>query len=710
MGGDLGERRPFDLLDKRWIYRMVATLLGISGVLNLAWLGLEREGGAARLLIAVSVLAIAAVIALVLARPPRDVRRFVSAALLGCGVLVTAQAAVAGPTTSPFALYYVWLAPIALLVWEPRRATAYVLALAGAFAGVLAFHATDSEHFLTRDLPALVLGMGGVATVGWTMRAVCRQLVRRHADAERAARAHHGLTAFARHALAHPDDDACMTDRAAAFIAETLGADRVELRGDDVEVVRPGRPLDDDEQMFVRGVTDVLALALAREAAEQRRRDELGRDALTGLPGRERFAQHLGDVVAAGGTLMLLDVEDFGFVNETLGPHAGDAVLTGVASRLAGVLPPHALLARVGGDELALFDPGTTGEMAAMQLAGRLQTAVTAPVDLGDAQHHATLSIGIVVCAPDAYDGARDPMRDAHVAQRRAREVGRGRHELFDPATATGEALEHRRRLEQELRDGVERHEFRLVYQPVVELDSGRIVGAETLVRWQHPTRGLVGPGEFIEAAEASDLIGPLGSWILREACRQLKAWRESSPDFDDFRLAVNLSGRQLADAGFVPSVRRLLDRYEIDGRSLVFELTETALAAESGQVSDAVAELRELGIRLALDDFGTGYASISYVRRFAFDTLKLDRSFVGGLGRSEEDAALINAAISMGGALNMHIVAEGVETEEQADALRELGCGLAQGFLYSRPVGASAIRNMMRRNAGVPSVAAPLA
>jgi EAL domain-containing protein (putative c-di-GMP-specific phosphodiesterase class I) len=237
------------------------------------------------------------------------------------------------------------------------------------------------------------------------------------------------------------------------------------------------------------------------------------------------------------------------------------------------------------------------------------------------------------------------------------------------------------------------------VYQPIVELEHGGIVGAETLVRWQHPTRGIVGPGEFIEIAEASDLIVPLGGWILRESLRQVKAWEATAPEFEDFRLSINVSGRQLAEPGFATTVRRLLQMHDLDPRRIVFELTETAFADECQPVERAVHELRELGVQLALDDFGTGYASLSYVRRFVFDALKLDRSFVAGAGGRSVDDALITAAISMGRAMGMRVVAEGVETEAQADALRSMGCTLGQGFLFARPVDAGGLRALVRRD-----------
>jgi diguanylate cyclase (GGDEF)-like protein len=511
------------------------------------------------------------------------------------------------------------------------------------------------------------------------------------------------LVGFARIALAEVDVDRALHARAAALLRETLDAAHVEILRLDgralatiategpavspqrpgeaievqvgettsplglVRVVRPSAPMSDEDVGLVRGVADLLGVAIERAAAERTRREDADRDALTGLLGRERFAQELGSVLPCGGTLMLLDLDDFGLVNETLGPHAGDLLLRAVAQRVRSAVGARVRLARVGGDELAVFDPSAVTETAAVDLARRLQVAVGRAFDLEDAMHHVSASIGIVVCAAGAYDDEREAIRDAHVAGRRAKELGRGRHELFDAEARA--ALERRRALEQELRAGLERDEFRLVFQPIVALGDRRVIGAETLVRWAHPTRGVVGPNEFIEAAEASDLIIPLGAWILREAFRQLKAWATSGPGYDGFRLSINLSGRQLAEPAFPATVRRLLHAHDLDPAQVVFELTETALADETPQVEQAFAELRSLGVGMALDDFGTGYASLSYVRRFAFDSLKLDGSFVAGIDGDPQDAALITAAISMGHAMHMDVVAEGVETVEQVDA-----------------------------------------
>ena len=724
--------QPLGLLDPRWVRRSLATLLTGGGLLGGLWLVTVDASPAAVAIVCVTVGTVFALAAWIARDETTRVSTMLRTVLLVCGALITIEVGIAGPATTPFPLFYIWLLPWSFLLWDLARAGLYVAIIALAYGALLVAESDD----LTRVIPAFLVGMGGVAAVGWVLRVVCERLIERHEAAGRSASAQELITEFSRLALAQLDVDRSLGDDAAALVRDAIDADHVEVfrtsdgsllrtgaagrrvnarHPDDafdaqiggadepvglVHVVRAGGPLDPHEVSFVHSVADVLALATSRAVAERDRREQAGHDSLTGLPGRERFAAHVSGALPVGGTLLLLDLDDFGLVNETLGPRAGDMLLRAVAERLRSALERRVVLARVGGDELALFHPGVQSEQRALELADRLQRAFAAPFDLADAQHHVSASIGVVVCPPGAYRDERAAIRDAHVAQRRAKELGRGRRELFNAEVR--ESLERRRALEQELRLALKRREFRLVYQPIVELASGRVSSAETLVRWEHPTRGLLAPGEFIDVAEASDLIVPLGEWILREAFRQLKAWQSSTPGFEGVRLAVNLSGRQLADPGFPATVRRLLGMHELDAGSVVFELTETALADESPQVEQAVAELRELGIWLALDDFGTGYASLSYVRRFGFDSLKLDRSFVAALGGEPVDAALITAAISMGRAMNMNVVAEGIETEAQVDELRDLGCSLGQGFLFASPMEAAGLRGLVERDAAL--------
>ena len=724
--------QPIALLDAGIVRRTLATLLGAGGLIGGLWLALVDADAAARAGVGVTIAAVFLLGVWIAIDDETDVRTLLRTVLLVCGLLITVEIGLTGPATTPFPLFYIWLLPWSFLLWDVRGASTYVAAIAVAY-GALLLAATDAS---ARVLPAFLVGMGGVVAVGWVLRAVCDRLLERHAAAQRSAEAQGLLTEFARIALAQLDVDRSLGEDAAAIVRDALGADRVEVyrtangtlvqtgaAGREVSerhphhafdaqigeqgapvgllhVVRTARRLDAHELSFVKSVADVLALATARAVAERDRREQAGVDSLTGLPGRERFADHLATKLGAGGTLLLLDLDEFGLVNETLGPRAGDMLLRSVVQRVCGVLGTDATLGRVGGDEVAAFVPGVQSETAAVELAGRVHRAFGPAFDLAGHSHHVSASIGIVLCLPGAYRDERAAIRDAHVAQRRAKELGRGRHEVFDEAAREG--LERRRSIEQELRLGLERGEFRLVFQPIVDLEDRRVVGAEALVRWQHPVRGLVAPGDFIAIAEASDLIVPLGSWILREAFRQLKAWEPSIRELEGFRLSINLSGRQLADPAFPGTVRRLLRMHDVDPGRVVFELTETALAVESSHVEHAVAELRALGIRLALDDFGTGYASLSYVRRFAFDSIKLDRSFIAGLGAEAQDAALVTAAVSMGRAMSMRVVAEGVETTEQVATLRDMGCALGQGYLFARPMDAADLRALLEGRAAL--------
>ncbi|HEV2814119.1 MAG TPA: bifunctional diguanylate cyclase/phosphodiesterase [Solirubrobacteraceae bacterium] len=724
--------QPIALLDPGWVRRSLAALLAGGGLLGALWLAVVDASAPATASVVVTVAAVLLLAAWVAIDNETEVKTLLATVLLVCGALITVEIALSGPATSPFPLFYIWLLPWSFILWDLRRASAYVGAIAVAYGALLVTEAED----LARVVPAWLVGMGGVVAVGWVLRAVCDRLLERHGAARRSGDAQGLITEFSRLALAQLDVDRSLGDDAARLVRDALAADCVQVfRASDgalvrtgsagaevaarhpdeafdaqigepgapvglVHVVRTSRALDDHETSFVRSVADVLALATTRAVAERERRDRAGHDTLTGLPGRERFAAHLAAALPRGGNLFLLDLDDFGLVNETLGPRAGDMLLRSVAQRLRSVLGARVQLARVGGDELALFEPGVATETAALDVAGRVQRVFAAPFDLAETEHHVSASIGIVLCPPGTYRDERAAIRDAHVAQRRAKELGRGRHELFNADVRA--SLERRRSLEQELRLGLKRGEFRLVFQPIVQLENRRVIGAEALVRWQHPTRGLLAPGEFIDVAEASDLIVPLGAWILRDAFRQLKAWESTGAGFEGFRLSINLSGRQLAAPGFPSTVRRLLEMHALDPGRIVFELTETALADESDQVERAVAELRDLGISLSLDDFGTGYASLSYVRRFAFDSLKLDRSFVANVGGDASDTALITAAISMGAAMNMKVVAEGVETVEQVAQLRELGCVLGQGYLFARPMEAGGIRELVDRDAGL--------
>jgi diguanylate cyclase (GGDEF)-like protein len=650
---------------------------------------------------------------------PRSARTLISSGLYVTAVLVLVSAATTGVREGPFLLFLIWLVPWAFVTWSRSRALTFVGVIAAACAALLAIQGEGPEGFLREDLPPLFVGMGGLVAVGLVIRLVVDRLHDSHRAATRAAACQRLVADLARSAVEEVDGE--LSHEGARVLELALDADRVvRVSGcaaprahDPKDLVLPvdaprgvccslvvsrrGRPFAAHEVAFAKSVTEVLAVAARRSAVEAERRERAGRDDLTGLAGRDRFSQALAAALGPegpgdGAAVLVLDIDDFVAVNETLGHSAGDALLRGLASRLRSVAGDGATLARLGGDEFALLDSGISREVQAVDLAKRIQSALKLPFELEGAVQHVTAGIGIAVCRSGT--DAREAIRDAHLAQRRAREQGRGRYEVFNSTLRHG--LEQRRSLEQELRRALEQREFRLVYQPVVDLASGDIVGAEALLRWHHPERGVIGPCDFIDVAEATDLIVPIGGWALRHALRQLKAWDESLGGLGNFQIGVNVSARQLADGRFIPLLRRQLAKYELDPRRVTCELTETALADESTQVERAVGQLKALGVDLALDDFGTGYASLRYVRRFDFDALKLDRSFICGLDTNPDDTALVAAAISMGDALNMKVVAEGVETEPQANRLRSMGCSLAQGFLFARPMDAAALRGLL--------------
>ena len=708
------------LLDGGRVANNIARLLLAAACLASAWMLLAGPGGAASLAALAFGASTVVFVAWQRIAPTRDARRLVETALVVGAVLVVSASAFAGARESPFLLFLIWLVPWAFVAWSRARAFAFVAALAVSCGTLLALQANGGpEAFVREEVPVLFVGMGGLAAVGLAVRLVVDRLVASQIAARAAGRRQALVAELARRGLEATTDGA-LAEEAARLVEAALDADSARIvsaladldadlaaapcvlllpiseSGPDSRrllAVRESKPFGDEEVAFARVVADVLGVAARRIAVEGERRLRAGRDELTGLAGREAFAEALAGALATeGATVLVVDIDDFVLVNETLGPAAGDALLRGVGQRLRDCAGEHATVARFGGDEFALFDPSVSRDVLAVDLAKRVKACLKAPFELAGSRHHVTASVGIAVC----HRGG-DPLgaiRDAHLAQRRARAQGRGRYEVFRPGLRQG--LEQRRSIEQELRRALEQREFRLVYQPQVELGSGRIRGAETLIRWQHPERGLVSPTEFIQVAEATDLIVPIGAWALRESLRQLKAWERGLPDLGEFGLSVNVSGRQLADGRFVPLLRRQLAKYEIDPGRVTCELTETALIDESPEVEAAVGQIKDLGVKLALDDFGTGYASLRYVRRFAFDVLKLDRSFVRGLGTDADDTALVAAAISMGGALNMEVVAEGVERGDQAERLRAMGCGLAQGFLFARPVAAPAMRALI--------------
>ena len=450
---------------------------------------------------------------------------------------------------------------------------------------------------------------------------------------------------------------------------------------------------------FLQSLANVLADALERQAVEDAIRERAVHDPLTGLPNRVLFVDRLEHALARLGrqkalaAILFLDLDHFKLVNDSLGHHIGDELLAAAAPRLKHALRESDTVARFGGDEFGILLEDIASERDAIETAERIAATFARPFVLSGSEHFVTTSIGIAL----ASGGERtdELIRDADAAMYRAKERGRARYEVFDEGMR-GRAIA-RLRMENDLRRALERGQLRLQYQPVVSLTNFSIVGVEALLRWRHPERGEIPPSEFIPIAEENGLIEPIGRWVLESACRQAAQWYASRPDSAPVAMSVNLSAVQVARRTLPDVVGSALSSTGLDPACLSLEITETVMVRDADGLTGVLDALKALGVRLVLDDFGTGYSSLSYLTRLPLDVLKVDRSFVDGLGNEPRDTAITETIIAMSRALSLDVVAEGVETSEQVNELRRLGCTLAQGFHFSRAVPALEITNALR-------------
>jgi len=414
-------------------------------------------------------------------------------------------------------------------------------------------------------------------------------------------------------------------------------------------------------------------------------------DPLTGLPNRALLKDRLDQAISNARrhhtalAMLYLDLDRFKHINDSLGHLVGDQLLQTVALRLTECVRATDTVCRLGGDEFVILLSEVAHTQDAAVIADKILQSIRMPQLLGDRELHVTASIGIVVHPGDGT-AAEALLQNADSAMYEAKNRGRNNYQFY--RSELNSSANERLSIESDLRRAIERREFELHYQPIMNLRTGAVAGVEALLRWRHPTFGLVLPDRFISIAEESGLIVPIGHWVLREACGQAKSWQDAG--FSNLRLAVNISAVELRSKEFVAGVRAILTDTGFDPHRLELELTETFLMQDSKSTAVVLGAIKGLGLSLALDDFGTGYSSLSHMRRFPIDTLKVDRSFVHDLTMDAGDASVVSAIINMGRSLHMRVVAEGVEAEDQLEFLTEHGCSEAQGHHFSRPLPAA--------------------
>jgi diguanylate cyclase (GGDEF)-like protein/PAS domain S-box-containing protein len=468
------------------------------------------------------------------------------------------------------------------------------------------------------------------------------------------------------------------------------------------EVVRDsgGRP--------IRWLGIALDITEQREL-EARLQHQANHDTLTGLPNRALLVDRLDQALSRarrGGVpcaVFFLDLDRFKEINDSLGHSSGDRLLVAAADRLRRCLREGDTLARLGGDEFAVLIENVAEPTEAANLAKRFIRALGVGLVLNGQTHRIAASIGIVLSTP-MHTRPDDLLRDADVAMYRAKGAGGSNYALFDPGMQA--QLAERAAMERDLRGALDRSEFAVHYQPIIDLASGDIVEAEALVRWRHPVRGAVPPDRFIPVAEETGLIVPLGRWVLRTACRQAREWNSLG---HALTVSVNLSAREFQDPALAVDVAHILAGTRLPANRLRLEITERLAMRDAVATTATLVALRELGVQVAIDDFGTGYSSLAYLKRFPVDVLKVDRAFVSGLGTNPEDTAIVGAMIGLGRTLGLAVTAEGVETADQVANLRALGCTSAQGFYFARPLDAEALGTLLEEDP-IPALPSPLA
>src|SRR3954452_10346187 len=483
--------------------------------------------------------------------------------------------------------------------------------------------------------------------------------------------------------------------------------------GDWSEAVFERIAVDSDDQIGEAGraFNSLLGAVEGRKELEERLLYQAFHDMLTGLPNRAFFIDKLAEAEALrrdSGTpsvVLFLDVDNLKAVNDNLGHEGGDTLIKLLSQRMVSGVRDTDTVARLSGDEFAILLSGPGSEHQAERVAHRLIDSLRAPTRIGEHLVRTGLSIGLATSTTCAASGI-GMLRAADMAMYAAKTSGKGRLEVFQPSHHTAHV--ERDALRAELSAALDAEQLELHYQPIFDVCTKQTVGFEALLRWRHPVRGLVSPLEFVPLAEETGLIVPIGRWVLQEATRQAAAWQNRSP-LGRLRMSVNVSVRQFQHPDLVGDVADALKRSGLDPSLLTLEITESLFAGDTAETTQKIQLLKELGARLALDDFGTGYSSLSYLRRFPIDTLKIDKSFIDGVPTSPQDLAVVSAITQLGQTLHMELVAEGLETAEQVEALRTLGCPLGQGYHFSRPlVAGDAVKFMLTRGKTAPRMLVP--
>ncbi len=503
--------------------------------------------------------------------------------------------------------------------------------------------------------------------------------------------------------MVHPQDRPAIEDVLIALRDEPHASTHLEFR-----VNVPAEPDRWVDGIITNLLTDPVVRGFvlnARDATERKQTERIlarqaMHDPLTQLPNRalllERLTQALARARRTGALIavLFLDVDRFKVINDSLGHAAGDQLLCGVAVRLREATRESDTVGRFGGDEFIVLCEDIVDETEAALVTQRIESVLAEPFVIAGSDLFVTVSVGVALASGD-----EDPetlLQHADTAMYRAKELGRTRVEIFNDSLSS--LAVRKQRTESALHRALERDELLLHYQPIIDLERSSPIGVEALLRWRHPEQGLIPPLEFIPLAEETGLIVPIGNWVLQQGCEDLTAWNAARPNDDRLTLSVNVSGRQLSHPDFIIQLTQILSKNDVNPQNIVLEITESTLVDDSDDLRRLLDEISALGVRLALDDFGTGYSSLAHLKNLPVDLVKIDGAFTRGLGSDTGDAALVSAIINMANALGISAVAEGVETEQQLQMLRELGCRYAQGYHFAKPAAASAIDTLLDR------------